>query len=219
MLEVCAGNLASVEAAVQGGAERIELCSALSLDGLTPSMGIVQHVRERFPGLKVHVLIRLREGNFVYNDHEVDVMARDIEAVLPWADGIVCGALNADGHIDLPAMRSLVAAAQGKPFTFHRAFDVCRDPFTALEQIIDLGCSRILTSGQQPSATQGIDLLRRLNERAAGRIIIMPGGGVNPGNACHILDCTGCHEIHASCSSGMGTTNPDTVRQILSGLS
>ena len=219
MLEVCAGNLASVEAAVQGGAERIELCSALSLDGLTPSMGMVQHVRERFPGLKVHVLIRLREGNFVYNDHEVDVMARDIEAVLPWADGIVCGALTADGHIDLPAMRSLVAAAQGKPFTFHRAFDVCRDPFTALEQIIDLGCSRILTSGQQPSATQGIDLLRRLNERAAGRIIIMPGGGVNPGNAYHILDCTGCHEIHASCSSGTGTTNPDTVRQILSGLS
>ena len=219
MLEVCAGNLASVEAAVQGGAERIELCSALSLDGLTPSMGMVQHVRERFPGLKVHVLIRLREGNFVYNDHEVDVMARDIEAVLPWADGIVCGALTADGHIDLPAMRSLVAAAQGKPFTFHRAFDVCRDPFTALEKTIDLGCSRILTSGQQPSATQGIDLLRRLNERAAGRIIIMPGGGVNPGNACHILDSTGCHEIHASCSSGTGTTNPDTVRQILSGLS
>ena len=105
MLEVCAGNLASVEAAVQGGAERIELCSALSLDGLTPSMGMVQHVRERFPGLKVHVLIRLREGNFVYNDHEVDVMARDIEAVLPWADGIVCGALTADGHIDLQIAR------------------------------------------------------------------------------------------------------------------
>ena len=218
LLEVCAGNLASVEAAIQGGAERIELCSALSLDGLTPSLGLLRHVRERFSSLRIHVLIRLREGNFVYNNQEVDVMCRDIEAVLPWADGIVCGALTADGDIDLPAMHRLVTAAQGRAFTFHRAFDVCRDPFAALEQIIDLGCSRILTSGQQPSAIQGVDLLRRFNERAAGRIIIMPGGGVNPSNARHILDITGCHEIHASCSSGTGTTNPATVRQVLASL-
>ena len=215
ILEVCCGNLASVEAAVGGGAERIELCSVLSLDGLTPSIGLLQHVRERFPDLKIHVLIRSREGDFVFTTHEVDIMERDIRAALPWCDAIVVGALTAEGYIDLPAMRRLIAAANGKPVTFHRAFDRCRDPFTALEQIIDLGCVRILTSGQQPQAAQGVDLLRRLNEQAAGRIIIMPGGGVTPDNARTILDHTGCHEIHASCSAGTGITDPNAVGQLI----
>lgn len=219
ILEVCCGNLASVEAAVWGGAERIELCSVLSLDGLTPSIGLLQHVRERFPDLRVHPLIRLREGSFVYTAHEVEVMVRDIEAALPWCDGIVCGALTPDGDIDVPAMRRMMDAAHGLPVTFHRAIDRCRDPYTALEQIIDMGCKRILTSGHQPKAQQGVDLLRRLNEQAAGRIIIMPGGGVTTDNARTILDHTGCHEIHASCSSGTGITDPAAVCQILQALS
>lgn len=219
ILEVCCGNLASVEAAVWGGAERIELCSVLSLDGLTPSIGLLQHVRERFPDLKIHVLIRPREGDFVYTTHEVDIMERDIRAALPWCDAIVVGALTAEGYIDLPAMRRLIDAANGKPVTFHRAFDVCRDPVAALEQIIDLGCKRILTSGQQPKALQGFNMLCRLNEQADGRIIIMPGGGVTPDNARTILDRTGCHEIHASCSSGTGITDSNAVRQILQSIS
>lgn len=219
MLEVCAANLASVLAAVRGGAERIELCQALSLDGLTPSLGLVRHVRESFATLRTHVLIRPREGDFVYTAREVQVMEQDILALRSLCTGLVFGALTPRGDVDLPVMRRLMQAAQGLPVTFHRAFDRCRDPFAALEQIIDLGCRRILTSGQQPSAAQGIDLLRQLRQRAAGRIIIMPGGGVTPDNAADILARTGCTEIHASCSAGTGITDSDTVRQIIARLS
>lgn len=216
-LEVCASNLASALAAEQGGAGRIELCSALSVGGLTPSYGLSQHVSTA-THLEVMTLIRPREGNFVYTNGEIEVMEQDILALRDKCSGFVLGALTSAGDIDLPAMRRLMTAAQGMPVTFHRAFDRCRDPFTALEQIIDLGCSRILTSGQQPQAVQGIDLLRQLNERAAGRIIIMPGGGVTPDNARIILDHTGCHEVHASCSSGTGITDPVAVAQILQAI-
>jgi copper homeostasis protein len=108
----------------------------------------------------------------------------------------------------------MVEASEGKPFTFHRAFDKCRNPQEALEQIIDAGCKRILTSGQQPSAEQGIPLLHKLNKQADGRIIIMPGGGVNEKNARLILDQTGCIEIHGSCSSGSGVTSAERVSQV-----
>ncbi len=213
-LEVCASNLANALAAEQGGAGRIELCSALSVGGLTPSYGLLQHVSTA-THLKVMTLIRPREGNFVYTDGEVQVMEQDIHALRPMCSGFVFGALTPQGDIDMHAMERLMKAAQGVPVTFHRAFDRCRDPFTALEQIIDLGCVRILTSGQQPKAIQGVDLLQRLNEQAAGRIIIMPGGGVTPDNARAILDHTGCHEIHASCSSGTGITDPSAVHQLI----
>ena len=213
-LEVCASNLASALAAQQGGAGRIELCSALSVGGLTPSYGLLQHVSTA-THLQVMTLIRPREGNFVYIDGEVQVMEQDIHALRPMCSGFVFGALTPQGDIDMHAMERLMKAAQGVPVTFHRAFDRCRDPFTALEQIIDLGCVRILTSGQQPKAIQGVDLLQRLNEQAAGRIIIMPGGGVTPDNARAILDHTGCHEIHASCSSGTGITDPNAVHQLI----
>ena len=206
MLEVCASNLASALAAEQAGAGRIELCSA--------SYGMTQHVFTT-TRLQVMVLIRLREGNFVYTDRELQVMEQDIQALRSMCTGFVFGALTPEGDIDLPAMQRLMQAAQGMPVTFHRAFDRCRDPFAALEQIICLGCCRILTSGQQQSAAQGVDLLRQLRERAAGRIIIMPGGGVTPDNAADILAGTGCSEIHASCSAGTGITDPAAVRQIL----
>ena len=118
LLEVCADSMASAEAAVEGGAARIELCSALQLDGLTPSTAVLQAVREQFPKLKVHVLIRPREGDFVYCDSELAAMERDISKSLPWADGIVCGALTSDGDVDERTMRRLIAASQGKPVTF-----------------------------------------------------------------------------------------------------
>lgn len=218
MLEVCASNLASALAAEQAGADRIELCSALSVGGLTPSYGLTEHVFTTTL-LQVMVLIRPREGDFVYTAREVQVMEQDILALRSLCTGLVFGALTPRGDVDLPVMRRLMQAAQGLPVTFHRAFDRCRDPFAALEQIIDLGCRRILTSGQQPSAAQGIDLLRQLRQRAAGRIIIMPGGGVTPDNAADILARTGCTEIHASCSAGSGITDSDTVRQIIARLS
>lgn len=218
MLEVCASNLASALAAEQAGADRIELCSALSVGGLTPSYGLTQHVFTTTL-LQVMVLIRPREGDFVYTAREVQVMEQDILALRSLCTGLVFGALTPRGDVDLPVMRRLMQAAQGLPVTFHRAFDRCRDPFAALEQIIGLGCRRILTSGQQPSAAQGIDLLRQLRQRAAGRIIIMPGGGVTPDNAADILARTGCTEIHASCSACTGITDSDTVRQIIARLS
>lgn len=216
-LEVCASNLASALAAEQGGAQRIELCAALSVGGITPSCGLLQHLFMT-TRLEIMTLIRPREGDFVYTDREVEVMERDIQALRKMCSGMVIGALTPGGEIDLPAMRRLMKAAQGLPVTFHRAFDRCRDPFTALEQIIDLGCTRILTSGQQPKAIQGIDLLQRLNEQAAGRIIIMPGGGVTPDNARTILDRTGCQEIHASCSAGTGITDLNAVRQLIASI-
>lgn len=220
LLEVCAASIRSVEAAAAGGAERIELCSALSLDGLTPSMGMIHLVKERFPQLTLHVLIRPREGNFVYNELEVATMESDIRLCRETgADSVVVGALTPENDIDLPAMQRLMAAADGLPVTFHRAFDVCRRPEEALEQIITLGCRRILTSGQAATAEQGIPLLHLLNQQAAGRIILMPGGGVNAENALRILQATGCQEIHASASSiypdGLKDTDPQKVQAIL----
>ena len=214
LLEVCTGNLASVIAAVKGGAERIELCSALSLDGLTPSIGLLKYVRQTYPQLKIHVLIRSCEGGFVYSKDDLETMLLDIHEASAYADGIVCGALTPEGDIDTEALRLMVEASEGKPFTFHRAFDKCRNPQEALEQIIDAGCKRILTSGQQPSAEQGIPLLHELNKQANGRIIIMPGGGVNEKNARLILNQTGCIEIHGSCSSGSGVTSAERVSQV-----
>lgn len=214
LLEVCTGSLASVEAAAEGGAERIELCAALPLDGLTPSLGTIRLVRQRWPQLRIHVLVRPREGDFVYSQAELRAMALDIEAAKPYADGFVSGALTPEGDIDMMATEVLVRQSGDKPFTFHRAFDHCRQPLVAIEQLIRLGCSRILTSGQQPTALAGIDLLRRLNDVSSGRIIIMPGGGVNAENARLILDQTGCSEIHGSCSGGSGVTSADEVRAV-----
>ncbi len=218
ILEVCCGSLQSVAAAVEGEAKRIELCSALPLDGLTPSIGLLSLVRELYPALTIHVLIRPREGDFVYDRREVRTMERDIRAALPYADGIVIGALTAEGEVDMAAMQSLMATTEDKPVTFHRAFDVCRRPLVALEQIIQLGCRRILTSGQQPTAKEGIALLRQLHDLSDGRLIIMPGGGVNTNNARLILDQVGTTEIHGSCSGGTGVTDAAVVRQILSSL-
>ena len=216
LLEVCTGSLQSVIAAVEGGAERIELCSALSLDGLTPSLGLLKTVREMYPMLRIHVLIRPREGDFVYTEEEVRIMEEDIRASLPYADGIVIGALDAEGNIDLEDTRRLMAASGDKPVTFHRAFDVCKDPKTALKQIIALGCQRILTSGHQPKAELGISLLKELQQEAGERLIILPGGGVNERNARLILDQTGCKEIHGSCSGGCGITSAESVKAVIS---
>lgn len=221
-VEVCAADIESALAASSGGAQRIELCSALSADGLTPSAALIAAARA-IPGLKLHVLIRPREGNFVYTPSEEAVMLADIGLAADLgADGVVIGALLPEGEIDIQMCMRLVAKARarGLQVTFHRAFDQCIDPYSALEQIIGMGCSRLLTSGQAPTAAEGIPLLAELQNRAAGRIIIMPGAGVNPSNAARILAETGCTEIHSSCRMpGKLISSPAVVRNIVKALS
>lgn len=201
MLEICCGDIESVIAAAKGGADRVELCSALSEGGLTPSIGLIK-AAVNIPGIRVHVLIRPRNGDFLYNDTERDIMISDIEAARKaGAHGVVIGALTPDGDIDIDTCSSLINAADGMDVTFHRAFDVCRNPEEALETIIKLGCTRILTSGQMPSAIEGTAILRRLNELASGRIILLAGAGVSSGNAKDIIIQTGIRELHASARS------------------
>lgn len=198
-LEVCTATVGSIKAAVTGGANRIELCSALSEGGLTPSMGFISEAVES--GIATHVLIRPRNGDFYYSEDEIRVMEVDVKmAKLMGVQGVVIGGLTAEGDIDEEMCKRLVAAADGINVTFHRAFDMCRDPQAALEQIISLGCNRLLTSGLAATAKEGIPVIKQMVEQAAGRIVIMPGCGVNANNALEILTATGAQEIHASAS-------------------
>ena len=212
-LEVCCADLQSVHAAKEGRANRVELCQALGQDGLTPSAGMIESAVDM--GIPVQVLIRPREGDFVYSKEEVLCMQRDIQfARRLGANGVVIGALRPNGEIDEETIHRLVEEAEGLSITFHRAFDVCTQPQKALEQIISLGCHRLLTSGQAPTAEQGIPMLRRLVEQAKGRISVMPGAGVNPHNAHRILSETGAHEIHGSLRKD-GRTDATQVHAIV----
>lgn len=198
ILEIAANSVASALAAEAGGAARVELCSALEVGGLTPSHATiaVACVRLRIP---VFVLIRPRAGDFVYDDIECEVMCRDIETCkMLGCAGVVIGALDVDGNVDVPLCRSLIYAAHGLPVTFHRAFDFARDPFAALEAVIGLGCDRLLTSGRVDDALAGVPLIRRLIGAARGRITVMPGGGIDAQNISVIRDATGAIEFHAS---------------------
>lgn len=206
ILEVCAANLASVAAAVAAGAPRVELCSALEVGGVTPSVGMIAEAVAM--GIKVNVLIRVRAGNFVYSDRELRAMACDVAAARQaGAHGVVIGALTKEGRIDVARLRPLVEAAEDLDITFHRAFDRCADWQQGLEDVIGLGCRRLLSSGQAPSAYEGRERLRAMQQQAAGRLIVMPGAGVTAENAAGILSFTGCHEIHASAKRP--TAGPD----------
>ncbi|MBQ6192407.1 MAG: copper homeostasis protein CutC [Bacteroidaceae bacterium] len=211
-LEVCCGDMQSVRAAIEGGAHRVELCRALEVDGLTPSPEMMESAIGM--GIPVQMLIRPREGDFVYNEDEVENMLKDIRlAKKLGANGVVIGALRPDGSIDEDTIRRLVSESEGLSITFHRAFDVCAKPFEALEQIISLGCHRLLSSGQARTAEQGIPMLKKLVEQSAGRLIIMPGSGVNVNNAHKILSETGAKEIHGSLRKD-GHTDSEQVRAI-----
>ena len=205
ILEICAGSVESAIAARDGGAQRIELCAALEIGGITPSAGIIAEAR-KVEGLALNVIIRPRGGDFLYNSYEAESMIHDIQLCKKLGvDGVVIGALTADGDIDTALCRRLIDAADGMSVTFHRAFDMCRNPQQALEEMIALGCDRVLTSGQATTAEAGIRLLKELVEQAAGRISIMPGCGVNSGNAARILQETGATEIHASARKSVGS--------------
>ncbi len=205
ILEICAGSVESAIAARDGGAQRIELCAALEVGGVTPSAGLIAEAR-KVKGLVLNVIIRPRGGDFLYDSYEVACMEEDIRTCKRLgAEGVVIGALTAEGDIDTVTCKRLIEATDGMSVTFHRAFDMCRDPRKALEELVALGCHRVLTSGQAQTAEAGIPLLKELVEQAAERIIIMPGCGVNSGNAAKILNGTGACEIHASARKSVGS--------------
>ena len=202
--EVAVDSLESALTAHACGAHRIQLCADLGIGGITPSSGMIQLVIERLQ-IPVQVIIRPRRGDFLYSDAEFEVMRRDIEmAKSAGADGVVLGILRADGSIDLERTRTLTAAARPLSVTFHRAFDMCRDPLEALDRLISLGVDRLLTSGQEATAEAGIGLIRDLVERATGRIAIMPGAGINAGNIHRIAQETGAAEFHFSARETVG---------------
>ncbi|WP_266202403.1 copper homeostasis protein CutC [Pontibacter kalidii] len=198
LLEICIDSVASAIAAEQGGAQRVELCDYLAGGGTTPSAGMIEVVRQSI-NIGLHVLIRPRRGDFLYSPAEFEVMKRDIQLCRGLGvDGIVIGALTKDGSIDVAGTQALIDAAQGMSITFHRAFDLVSDPYKALDDLLQLNVHRLLTSGQQETALQGADLIRELHERAAGKLIILPGGGVTPANVQELVSRTGVSEVHAS---------------------
>lgn len=212
-IENCANSVESAIRAQEGRAYRVELCAGIPEGGTTPSYGDILMARKSI-GIKLHVIIRPRGGDFLYSPLEQEIMLHDIRIAKELgADGVVFGCLTADGKVDMDVMRKMMQAAEGMNVTFHRAFDMCSNPQEALEQIIELGCSRILTSGQEATAEQGIPLLKELVKQADGRIIIMPGCGVNPGNIRKICEATGATEFHFSGrsqkESGMTFRNPN----------
>lgn len=198
LLEIAANSVASALAAQDGGADRIELCASLGEGGLTPSYATIAIARERLL-IPLYVLIRPRAGDFLYNELELETMRRDIEACTRLGcEGVVIGALDGDGNVALGPCRDLIHAARGLGVTFHRAFDLTRDPALALEDLIALGCERVLTSGQRASATEGAAQIRALIGLAGNRIVVMPGAGVDAGNIAALRAATGALEFHAS---------------------
>lgn len=197
--ENCANSVESCLEAQRAGIDRVELCAGIPEGGTTPSYGDILVARKLLTTTKLYVIIRPRGGDFLYSDVEKEIMLEDVRMSRRLGvDGVVFGALTAEGDVDMEFMRQLMKEAEGMSVTFHRAFDVCRNPFIALEQIIELGCHRILTSGQMPKAEEGIVLLKQLVDKAGERIIIMPGCGVNANNIAHIAAATGAREFHFS---------------------
>ena len=197
LIEVCCGSVEDALEAEAGGADRVELNSSLFFGGLTPSIGAVIEAKRRLR-IPVMVMIRPRGGGFCYTETELAVMERDIEAALErGADGVVFGALTAEGGLDSRANARLLARAGRFPVVFHRAFDVMADPEPGLERLIDLGFRRILTTGRRAQIEDGADYVKGLIERARGRIEILPGG-MTPRNAPRLIAQIGCAQIHVA---------------------
>lgn len=213
LLEICANSVKSCVEAQKGGAYRVELCAGIPEGGTTPSYGDIKLARDLL-SIKLNVIIRPRGGDFLYDDIEHKIMLKDIEtAGKLGVDGVVFGCLTPEGNIDIEKNKELIKAAGNMSVTFHRAFDMCCDPFESLERIVSLGFDRILTSGQQPKAIEGIRLIKDLVKVADNRIIIMPGSGVTANNIAQIARNTGAKEFHLSAresiKSGMLYRNPN----------
>lgn len=198
IIEIATSDFVTTQSAVEGGADRIELCANLAEGGTTPSFGTIIKCREAFDIL-LYPIIRPRGGDFLYGDDEFEIMLKDTGLCKQsGCDGVVIGLLLSDGSIDVKRTAKLIETAYPLGVTFHRAFDRCKDPFDAMGQLIQIGCERILTSGQQPSADDGLDLIAQLNKQADDRIIIMPGSGVRKENIKMLAEKTGCSEFHSS---------------------
>ena len=197
IIEIATTDYTTTRAAVLGGADRIELCTALSEGGLTPSFGLVQQCCYDFD-VPIFPILRPRAGDFLYTETEFEIIRKDaLRYKQLGCDGVVIGFLNANGSINKDRTSEIAELVYPLEVTFHRAFDRCRDPFEALEVIIQSGCHRILTSGQQPTAPEGKDLIGKLIAAAEGRIVIMPGSGVRAANIRE-LAATGATEFHSS---------------------
>ncbi len=198
-VEICANSVQSAINAAKGSADRIELCQNLNEGGTTPSYATIKYCVEKLP-LKTMVLIRPRPGDFCYNDAEYENIKEDVLICRELgAHGVVVGFLDKNLDIDTERTAEIVRLARPMEVTFHRAFDRCRDWHKALEQIIECGCDRILTSGQRKTAPEGIDNLREIQKQASERIAILAGSGVNSQNAAEIIRATGVREVHSSC--------------------
>jgi copper homeostasis protein len=212
-IEICVDSLESAIAAAKGGAKRVELCSALSEGGITPSAGLIDAVRSAI-NIDVFVIIRPRGGDFVYSDLEFDIMRKDIaEAKARNVNGVVLGILTSSGDIDIERTQQLVAAAKPLGVTFHRAFDECTDLDRALHDVIATGAHRILTSGGKPDAIAGIPTLTQLQKKSDGRISIMAGGGIRASNVQTIAQKTGVREVHTSLSKKADQFDVPTIGQ------
>ena len=210
-LECCCTDASEAVEAMIGGAGRVELCEDLPCGGVTPSRSNVEATL-RAVNIPVNVLVRARGGDFVYNEEEIEAMVKSVRMCRELGvNGVVVGALREDGSIDTETVRRLIAEADGLHVTFHRAFDECADPFKALEDIIALGCDRLLTAGHASNVNDGEQTLKELNEKAAGRIIILAGSGVRPGNIARLEASTGCREFHSSSHGPDGRTTREVV--------
>ena len=197
-LEICVDSVESAVNAQTGGADRVELCGGLAEGGTTPSYGMILSVRNNLT-IDLNVMIRPRGGDFLYSDTEYDIMRRDIELCGECGvNGIVIGILLSDGEIDAERTAKLVELANPMTITFHRAFDMCADPFRGLQDIISAGATRLLTSGHRNKAAEGAELIGKLLKKAGSRIIVMPGSGLNESNIAEVARITGASEFHLS---------------------
>ena len=203
LVEACVDSVESALAAAAGGAGRIELCAGLVEGGTTPSAGTIGVVRQRVE-LPLFVLVRPRGGDFIYGEDELATMLRDIAVARSLgADGIVAGAMTADGKVDVPTMRRLLDAARPLPVTFHRAIDLARDPMESLETLLVLGIRRVLTAGGAATAREGAGTIARMVSRAGDSLVVMAGGGITEENAAALVAATGVREVHARAATTM----------------
>lgn len=202
LLEAIVTSLQDARAAAEGGADRFELCSALALGGLTPSLGTLACIKAEF-SIPVMCMIRPREAGMAYSEEEYRVMEWDARKALEaGADGLVFGFLTPEGEVDLPCCRAFLelihrhSGSQPRQAVFHRAFDLVRDPRRALEQLIEIGFNRVLTSGGRATAREGVEGIRQVRQQARGRLEVLPGGGVNEADVAEVVRRTGCNQVH-----------------------
>lgn len=218
-VEICCNSIVSATQAKAGGARRIELCTNLEIGGTTPTYEEIAYCVQQL-GLRTHVLIRPRGGDFHYTEEEYQTICHDVERCKDLGvSAVVVGFLDSDGRIDTDRTRQVVALAAPMEVTFHRAFDELSDPYDGLEKLVACGCHRVLTSGCQPSVTEGAEVLKKLVEQSDGRITILAGGGVTPANARTLVEQTHVEEVHGSCKTtlpdGTIVTDAEIVSQLI----